>query len=172
MAIEPDNKDWTWVTERVCPDCGFDPAGTTPERVSQMVLEQPVRWEAVLHREDVAVRPDDGTWSPLEYAAHVRDVLELFRERLHLMVQTDGAAFDNWDQDATAVAKEYRTESPRRVLRQISEEATLTARAFRETPEAALGHHGLRSNGSSFTVTTLSAYFLHDLAHHLYDVKG
>ena len=22
--IVPDDKDWTWVLERVCPECGFD----------------------------------------------------------------------------------------------------------------------------------------------------
>ena len=25
-AITPDTKDWTWVLERTCPECGFDPA--------------------------------------------------------------------------------------------------------------------------------------------------
>lgn len=24
MAIVPDTKDWTWVLERACPECGFD----------------------------------------------------------------------------------------------------------------------------------------------------
>ena len=126
----------------------------------------------MLSRSDVAQRPDDATWSPLEYGAHVRDVLELFRERLHLMVQTDGVAFDNWDQDVTSVAKEYHSESPTRVLQQLVDEAALTARAFREIPDAAMDHRGVRSNGSAFTVRSLSAYFLHDLVHHLDDVGG
>ncbi|MFJ3956598.1 DinB family protein [Arthrobacter sp. NPDC090010] len=172
MAIEPDVKDWTWVTERPCPECAFDPRGVGPADVAAAVLEHPSRWDAVLRREDCAVRPSEAVWSPLEYAAHVRDVLELFRERLHLMVLKDGAAFDNWDQDSTAVAKEYRSESPRRVTHQIAEEAVLTARAFREVPPETLEHRGLRSNGSSFTVTTLGSYFLHDLVHHLHDVTG
>lgn len=24
MAIEPDTKDWTWVLDRPCPECGFE----------------------------------------------------------------------------------------------------------------------------------------------------
>ena len=24
MSIEPDNKDWTWVLDRPCPDCAYD----------------------------------------------------------------------------------------------------------------------------------------------------
>ena len=31
---------------------------------------------------------------------------------------------------------------------------------------------GLRSDGSEFTVLTLGQYFLHDLAHHLVDVRA
>ncbi|SEC07965.1 methyltransferase type 12 [Arthrobacter woluwensis] len=172
MAIEPDVKDWTWVIEKVCPECGFDPADITPADVAREIRTHPARWEAVLARPDVTVRPDESTWSPLEYAAHVRDVLELFRERLHLMLGRDGVEFANWDQDATAVAKEYRQESPRRVAHQVAEETELTARAFDEVPGELLGHRGLRSNGSEFTVASLSSYFLHDVVHHLHDVTA
>jgi hypothetical protein len=31
---------------------------------------------------------------------------------------------------------------------------------------------GRRSNGSSFTATTLGQYFLHDVVHHLHDVRA
>jgi hypothetical protein len=24
MTVEPDIKDWTWVIDRPCPECGFD----------------------------------------------------------------------------------------------------------------------------------------------------
>ena len=32
MPITPDTKNWTWVLERPCPDCGFDPADHPRER--------------------------------------------------------------------------------------------------------------------------------------------
>ena len=34
------------------------------------------------------------------------------------------------------------------------------------------GRTGLRSDGSEFTVLTLGQYFLHELAHHLVDVRA
>jgi hypothetical protein len=37
---------------------------------------------------------------------------------------------------------------------------------------AQLGRTGRRSNGSVFTVASLSQYFLHDVVHHLWDVTG
>ena len=30
MPIVPDDKDWTWVLERPCPECGFDAATVPP----------------------------------------------------------------------------------------------------------------------------------------------
>ena len=32
MAIVPDDKDWTWVVQRPCPECGYDATSVTRER--------------------------------------------------------------------------------------------------------------------------------------------
>ena len=37
MAIVPDDKDWTWVVQRPCPECGYDAAGVTHERVAPII---------------------------------------------------------------------------------------------------------------------------------------
>ena len=47
-----------------------------------------------------------------------------------------------------------------------------TAAAFDEVPHDAWERTGRRSNGSFFTVRTLGQYFLHDVVHHLHDVRG
>ncbi|HEY5013683.1 MAG TPA: DinB family protein, partial [Acidimicrobiia bacterium] len=31
--ITPDTKDWTWVLERPCPECGFDASAFAREQV-------------------------------------------------------------------------------------------------------------------------------------------
>lgn len=172
MAITPDTKDWTWVLDRPCPQCGFDPASLTPQDVARRVDAALPRWDAALSREDVRVRPDDETWSPLEYGCHVRDVFELFRERLGLMLAEDGASFANWDQDATAIEKDYASADPAAVRAELAEQGGLARDAFAAVPEDAFGRRGLRSNGSGFTVVTLARYFLHDVEHHLHDVRG
>ena len=33
MTIVPDDKNWTWVLERECPECGFDAPAVDVERV-------------------------------------------------------------------------------------------------------------------------------------------
>src|SRR6476646_7589442 len=102
MAITPDTKNWTWVLERACPECGFDASAFPRERVGEMTRENAALWPDVLARPDARDRPRPDTWSPLEYGAHVRDVLRIFDVRLRLMLAEDGPTYANWDQDATA----------------------------------------------------------------------
>ena len=130
------------------------------------------RWRAVLRRPDAAERPDDSTWSALEYACHVRDVLSLFDQRLILMLDSDDARFADWDQDRTAVEKDYANADPALVSAELAAEGKQAAESFAAVRESEWDRKGLRSNGSEFTVLTLSRYFLHDLVHHLHDVNG
>ncbi|WP_334171994.1 DinB family protein [Sinomonas sp.] len=172
MAIIPDTKDWTWVLDRPCPECGFDADSLTPQDVARRLDTALPRWDAVLGRDDVLERPDSSTWSPLEYAYHVRDLFEVFRRRLGLMLAEDGARFEDWDQDATAAEKAYADADPAVVREELAEQGGLIRDAFAGVPEDAYERRGLRSNGSEFTVLTLARYFLHDVEHHLYDVRG
>ena len=130
------------------------------------------RWRAVLRRPDAAERPDDETWSALEYACHVRDVFSLFDQRLNLMLDDDDARFENWDQDLTAIEKDYAGADPAVVSAELTAEGQQVAESFAGVREAEWGRKGLRSNGSEFTVLTLAQYFLHDVVHHLHDVDG
>lgn len=172
MAIEPDTKNWTWVLDRSCPDCGFDPATVGYRDVPRLTIENASAWQAALTGRDIRLRPDDSTWSPLEYAAHVRDVHIKFAERIDAMLTRDVPEFDNWDQDATAIADRYGEQDPARVATELTDAAARVAHAFAGVTDDALSQRGLRSDGSEFTIKTLAIYFIHDPIHHLYDVTG
>ena len=165
----PDDKDWTFVIAEGCDACGFDPAfdvATTGDRLRAAVP----RWESALVRPGATERPEPATWSPTEYAAHVRDVCTLFRQRLELMLTDDDARFANWDQDETALAERYWEQAPAEVAEDLAAEAAATASAFDAVSGEQWDRRGTRSNGSEFTVRTFAAYFLHDVEHHLHDV--
>jgi hypothetical protein len=172
MPIIPDEKDWTWVTSKPCPECGFDPSTVTPATVPGSVLSMLPRWRAVLRRGDAMVRPNDHTWSPLEYACHVRDVFSLFSHRLDLMLTRDEAAFENWDQDQAAIDGDYGASDPARVSDELVSEGEQAAESFARVTPDEWERTGTRSNGSVFSVMTFSQYFLHDVVHHLHDVDG
>ncbi len=171
MAIEPETKNWTWVIDSRCPECGFDGRSTAFRDVPGIIDANAAAWPEVLARPDVRDRPDDHTWSPLEYGAHVRDVHRRMAERLALVLAEDAPTFANWDQDATAVEDDYAGQDPLVVARELTAAADVAARAFAAVPDAALGRTGARSDGSAFTVATLATYYAHDPVHHLWDVR-
>ncbi len=170
MAIEPDTKDWTWVIEHACPACGFDPSTVRRGEVAGRIARSAAGWDGALARPDARTRPDDRTWSVLEYGCHVRDVHRIMRERLQLMLEHDGAAFANWDQDATAVEDDYNAQAPSVVAAALAREARDFADAYRTVGDGDWARTGLRSNGSAFTVESFAIYALHDLEHHRMDV--
>jgi Methyltransferase domain len=173
-VIEPDTKDWTWVLERPCPDCGFDAAAVDPAQLGDRIRDSARGFVAVLALPGAAERPDDSTWSPLEYACHVRDVNRKFTERLGLMLREDEPHFANWDQDVTAVEDRYDLQDPAAVGPELVAAAETVARQYDDVAgadEAVRSRRGFRSDGAAFTVDTLGRYHLHDLVHHAHDVR-
>ncbi|MBM6403418.1 DinB family protein [Phycicoccus sp. CSK15P-2] len=168
--VVPDTKDWTWTLERPCPECGFACAVIRAEALAGEVLSLTDAWPEVLERPDAGVRPEPATWSPLEYACHVRDVCRLFEQRLRLMLAEDDPAFDNWDQDRTAVEARYGEQDPAVVGSELADAAARWAQVLVGVVGDQWERTGRRSDGSRFTVRTLGQYGMHDLAHHLWDV--
>ena len=66
-GMEPDDKDWTWVLQKACPDCGFDAQTVSGRQVAAQLRANASRWPAVFERADVTARLQPLVWSPLEY---------------------------------------------------------------------------------------------------------
>lgn len=169
-GIEPDTKDWTWVLEQPCGACGYDASAVALTDLPARIRADTAGWSDRLGAEDARTRPDPGTWSPLEYACHVRDVHRVFAGRVHLMLAHVDPQFPNWDQDVTAAEGDYAGQDPRTVLAELAQSADLVATAYAGVPDDAWQRRGFRSNGSVFTIASLGRYHLHDVVHHAWDV--
>ena len=174
MPIVPDEKDWTWVLERPCPECGFDASAVPPASVGPLLRVNAAAWEEVLRQPDDVVRrrPATDRWAPLEYACHVRDVCTLYHRRLDLMLLEDDPLYPNWDQDVTAVEERYREQDPVTVSEQLRDAAHALADAFDTVEGEQWLRRGRRGDGARFSVAGFSRYLLHDPVHHLHDVTG
>lgn len=170
MTIVPEDKDWTWVLARPCPDCGFAAARFSRGATGATVRRIAAAWAQVLARPDVGTRPDDHTWSPLEYACHVRDVFQIFDGRLSRMLTEDDPLFPNWDQDAAAVDGSYGDQDPTAVASDLVAAGDVIARRFDTVEGSQWDRAGRRSDDKAFTVDSFARYFVHDPLHHLWDV--
>jgi DinB superfamily len=177
MPIVPDTKDWTWVLETPCGECGFSAVTTPPTEVPGLVRANASAWRPLLLAPDgsprpgVAERPADDRWSALEYACHVRDVFRLFDERLRLMLTEDDPRFANWDQDVTAVEDRYAEQPPAVVADDLEAAGAVIAATFAAVRDDQWSRTGTRSDGAAFTVDTFARYFVHDPIHHVWDVR-
>jgi hypothetical protein len=170
VPIVPDTKDWTWVLQRPCPECGFDASRVRPDEVAGLVRADLPVWRDAVLADGAADRPDDATWSPLEYGCHVRDLHTVYRGRVRRMLDEDDPLYDNWDQDATAVQERYGEQDPAAVAAALVAEGTAMADLLDTVGAEQWRRPGRRGDGASFTVDGLVRYYLHDAVHHLHDV--
>ena len=170
---QADDKDWTWVLDRPCPDCGAAVGDLTVAQVAALNRANAAAWVDVLAESNgVRTRPAADVWSPLEYAAHVRDVFRLFLTRLELMLHEDNPLFANWNPNETAEAERYDLLDPAVVAQELSEAADALACRFETLTEEQFARPGRRSDGAEFSVLSFARYEIHDPVHHLWDVTG
>ena len=170
--IEPDTKDWTWVVNEPCAECGFNAATVDVLHLGAHVRETVAAYLPYLSAADATERPSPSTWSVLEYGCHLRDVNRIFSMRVTRMVTEDEPHFDNWDQDEAAREQRYDLQDPSVVAIELAESADDVAWVYESVPAHAWERRGIRSNGSVFTVDSIGRYHLHDLVHHLWDASG
>jgi DinB superfamily len=172
MPIVPDEKDWTWVLERVCPDCGFATQEVDRDELAQRIAGTTDAWRAILQRPAVDERPDESTWSPLEYACHVRDVHRVYAGRVARMLDEVDPHYDNWDQDATAIDDRYAEQDPAIVADELATAGATVGALFAGVVGDGWERTGRRSEGATFTIDSIGRYYLHDIEHHIWDVTG
>jgi hypothetical protein len=170
--IVPDQKSWTWVLDRQCAECGFDASRCSADTVASLTRQNATAWQRLLETNRIRTgRPDDSTWSSLEYACHVRDVCRRYDQRIALMQTEDDPRFPNWDQDASAVADRYEAQDPATAVAELRAGAEQIARLLDAVEADQWPRPGRRSDGAAFTVDRISRYMVHDVIHHVSDVR-
>jgi SAM-dependent methyltransferase len=170
--LEPDTKDWTWVLDRPCDECGIDVSALERHDLPHAFRSNAQVWLALLADPGATERSRPDRWSTLEYACHVHDVHQIFHDRVSSMLVEDTPRFANWDQDETALEKHYAGQMPSIIGPTLVAAAYAVGDLYASVPPLSWHRRGIRSDGSEFTVESLGRYHLHDVVHHLHDVRS
>lgn len=165
---DSDTRDWTFVIDEGCAQCGYVPH--EPTATVARLRDLPGRWAAVLQRPGAAARPSEGVWSPVEYACHSRDLLRVLGERVALMLDQDEPTFPDYDGEAEAVRGRFWAADPAAVAEEIRRGVEEASSVYERVAPSDWERRGLRGDGRVFTIVGLSRFLVHDHEHHLHDV--
>src|SRR5262249_52277705 len=130
-----------------CADCGFIYAQTRTELLAWLqsdINAFVARFEGI-DASRVRVRPEPDTWSPLEYACHVRDVLRVMRERIDLAQREFEPTFTPMRRDERAVEERYNEQDPAVVAKEITEAGTALVAQLRSLNDEGWARRGTYS---------------------------
>ena len=166
----PDTRDWTSVLEGGCTECGWQPH--PPAGIVDVLQKAAPRWRSVLERAEASQRPSPTVWSPVEYACHTRDMIRLLGERAGSMLAVNNPPLTDWDSEAVAVRRNYHARRPAEVSADLVRCTKATVDVMRTVLGKQWNRPGRRSDGTDFTVASLTQYISHEVHHHLHDVHG
>ena len=159
-----------------CPECRFDPAEHGPSDLPAEVRRLGSRYRAPLTRglpgEDldalVDERHEPDAWSALELAAHARDILVVFDDRVRAAVEGEEPAEPvvDWEGRVDAAGEEDRAA----LAEQIAEAAAALADRLDGLDTTDWDKPGMTGRGREVTVTDLAVIALHEGNHHLLDI--
>ena len=161
----------------VCPECGLQYDTISPSDAVVALKSYPRRFrellmpvvdeqrEPMLHR-----RPDESTWSAIEYTAHVADILATMDDIFRRMLAEHHPTLGFFDPDQRAAQERYNERDPERVLADVAAGAQRVADTLgRATPDD-------WSRTASFPwgardLLTMVRNAVHEGSHHLRDAE-
>jgi hypothetical protein len=156
-----------------CEDCGFDATRLTVTDAVAALRSLGRRWRELFKDvpDDVLrARPEPDTWSPLEYAAHTRDVTKLVGWGMDQALETDGQSFPGIEEDPLGADHGYNALDPETVLSELEAEAdAVAARAEAARPGA--WSHKAKLSDETLSAEWFPKHIVHDATHHLRDVE-
>ena len=156
-----------------CGECRYD-FGEDPVRLSERCAAFSTDMTGVLHvtaLDVLLLRPSPRTWSPLEYMAHVSEVIPWYVARIQKVLREAEPQLTAFDWDRAASDGKYRQRGIERVASDLQRACAALAEVARSVTGDDLAHAGTGSDGTPRTVQTLLARAGHELAHHELDIR-
>lgn len=125
--------------------------------------------EADLGRDGLRIRPAPDVWGVLEYAAHTRDAVGWYDERIRLVLAGDRPRLSPFDWDAACEERRYVDEDPDDVARALGGALSTLADHLDDLDDRSWMAIGIGSDGTERRVVDLAGRAAHEGQHHLHD---
>ena len=165
--------DWTRTVFEPCPQCGADVGTVALDALPDAFDAEASRWGALLSEGTDASwrrRPDGGTWSALEYAGHVDELLGVMAERMQRLTARDGADIGWWDHEAAVVEHAYNDRDRYDLAQSLADGFAILGERCAAVGDA-WQHSSERRPGERFSVEDLARFTLHESIHHRGDAE-
>jgi S-DNA-T family DNA segregation ATPase FtsK/SpoIIIE len=164
----------------VCAQCHFTHeeliAGETPAALRRGAREIRERLGTSLDEpggvERLRSRPAPTTWSALEYAGHVRDVLFVQHDRLYRALVEDVPAFSAMHREERVLLGGYNDEDPATTATEVTIAADLLARVLSRLQAGDWSRRCIYNfpAPTEVDVLWLARDSVHEVVHHLLDI--
>ena len=143
-----------------------------------LLVDLAAQWRVFLVDADDAVlrtNPEPGVFSPLQYGAHVRDILRVYGDRVQLALAQDNPTFpqfspgdDIWESYNRVGAEELAAD----LEAQAQRLATILGGLEPTDWDRTLVRDGGKDGVFTFTIAGQACYAVHEAYHHLLDANG
>ena len=161
---------------RTCDECSFD-WDLAADGVLRAIASFPDGYRTRLDRfrcaPDARVirrRPSPVIWSALEYAAHVRDVIDFYADRMDRVLNEERPQMTGANFSSMPERRGYLTEDPAVVVDEIARSAAVVEKRLRSLSAAQWARVGIGVDGDERTLLVLARRLAHDGQHHLLDL--
>lgn len=173
---------WQWhrIQNEACPQCGYNPSALPPPSLGAAAVELSAAWrEFLLQADDAYLRTNPETevfvFSPLQYGAHVRDILRVYGERMVLAVEQDSPTVPIFN-PAQEVFEGYNRLDPEELATDLEAQARRLAHIVNDMHQSDWSRIVINDRGAygvyTFTVAGLACNAVHETHHHLLDATG
>jgi S-DNA-T family DNA segregation ATPase FtsK/SpoIIIE len=164
----------------VCAECQYDYDSEGEASIPDRLRTLGRRYQAPLSRflpgEDgpdlIRSHPVEDAWSALEYACHVRDMLEVQRGRVAQTLAEEVPTYVPMGRDERVVTDRYNEQDPAEVAPTIAANAEALATAFEALTPDQWSRTGIYNypEPAERSLLWLGQHTVHEVHHHLLDI--